>query len=175
MILFLYQWMLLLLVPTGFLQPASTFSKPHAHPFYVSVVEVAHNKANATLEISCKLFTEDAETVLEQQYKTSLDFAQPQQEEKIGGLLADYVAKHLKVTADKKAQNLRFVGFEQEAESLYGYFEVTNIPAVHMIQIHNNLLYDFTDKQINIMHVMVAGVRKSFKLDYPQTEASFEF
>ena len=35
------------------------------HPFYVSVTEINHNAADKTLEISCKMFTEDLEEILE--------------------------------------------------------------------------------------------------------------
>lgn len=175
MVLFLYKWLLIFFLPVVFLRSPQTFSKPHAHPFYVSVVEINYNKTGAALEISCKLFAEDAEAVLEQQYKTSVDFGQPQQTKKIESLLNDYVEKHLSLLADKKLQRLRYIGFEREAESLYCYFEIDGIPAVKTIDLTNSLLYDFSDKQINIMHVMVNGVRKSYKLDYPKTEASFSF
>lgn len=170
MVVWLYQWLLF----SGLFSPA-TFSKAHAHPFYVSVVEVNHNSKDAALEISCKLFAEDAETVLEQQYKTTLDLSLPQQKTKIDGLLADYVQKHLSLQVDKKGQKLRYIGFEREAESLYCYFEIDGVAAVKTIDLHNSLLYDFTDKQINIMHVMVNGARQSFKLEYPNTEAAFRF
>ena len=175
MIVAFYKWLHVLVLPFVSLAVPPTFSKAHAHPFYVSVVEINHNKSNALLEISCKLFAEDAETTLEQQYKTPIDLSQPQQKGTIDRLLNDYVQKHLALQADKKAQTLRYVGFEREAESLYCYFEVDNLAAVKTIDITNSLLYDFTDKQINIMHVVVDGVRKSFKLDYPNTQTTFSF
>jgi hypothetical protein len=175
MFLWLHHWLLLFFVSSFAPAAHPTFSKAHAHPFYVGVVEVNYNKSAASLEISCKLFAEDAEAVLEQQYKTSLDLSQPQQQSKIDGLLADYVPRHLELRADKKGAKLHYVGFEQEAESLYCYFEVTSVPSVSTIDLRNSLLYDFTDKQINIMHVMVNGVRKSYKLNYPKTDASFSF
>jgi hypothetical protein len=172
MALWLYNWLFFLLPLHG---AGPTFSKPHTHPFYVGVVEVAHNKGTATLEISCKLFAEDVETTLEQTYKKGIDFGATQQKAAIDGLLTDYFSKNLALMADKKALSLHYLGFEQESESLYCYFEVSSIPAVKSILLRNSLLYDFTDKQINIMHVQVNGVRKSFKLDYPQTQATFEF
>jgi len=172
--LFYYKWLPVLFLPF-FLITQPTFSKSHAHPFYVGVVEINHNKTSAALEISCKLFAEDAEAALEQDYKTVIDLGQPQQTKKIDALLADYIPKHLALQADKKAQALHYIGYEREAESLYCYFEVTGIPSVKTLDLTNTLLYDFTDKQINIMHVMVDGVRKSFKLDYPKTEAAFSF
>jgi hypothetical protein len=173
MVLSLYKWGLFFLIP--FLMFAPTFSKPHAHPFYVSVVEVNHNKGAATLEISCKLFAEDMEAALEQQYKTTVDLGQAQQKKELDGMVSRYIKKHLSLTADNRALQLHYIGFEQEAESLYCYFEIEGVAAVKTLGFHNNLLYDFTDKQINIMHVMVNGVRKSYKLDYPQTGAEFKF
>src|SRR6476469_2461686 len=171
MLLWLFNWLLLL--PYFFTN--ATFSNAHKHPFYVSVVEVNHNQKDATLEISCKLFAEDAQTILEKNYKTTIDFEQPQQAKKIDGLLNDYVQKHLALRTDGKTQALKYIGFERDAESLYGYFEVTGVMAVKTMDLNNSLLYDFTDQQVNIMHVMVGGVRKSYKLDYPKTEADFNF
>lgn len=173
MVLFLYKW--LFLFAAVFCSAPQTFSKPHAHPFYVSVTEVGHNKAAATLEISCKLFAEDAQAALEHAYKTKVDFGQAQQTARMGGLVNDYVQKHLSLQVNSQARKLQFAGFEMEAESLYCYFEVTGVPAVTTIALTNSLLYDFSDKQINIMHVLAAGTRKSYKLDYPDTQAEFRF
>jgi hypothetical protein len=148
MALFLHKWLLLLLVAP--LPGRQTFSKTHAHPFYVSVVELAHNKDAATLEISCKVFAEDAQAVLEKHDKSPVDFNDARQKEKLNGLLSEYIQKHLAVTADERAQRLRFVGFEQESESLYCYFEASGVPVVKTLRLTNSLLHDFTDKQINI-------------------------
>ncbi len=189
MVSVLHKWMLLFLAPVllsgtsalpfGKLRVNSvedkSFSKRHNHPFYVSVVEVAHNKAAATLEISCKLFAEDLETVLERQYKTGVDFGQAGQKEAIDRMVARYIQQHLLLAADGKPLQLNYIGFEQESEALYGYFEASGVAAVKVLRVENNLLYDFTDKQINIMHVTVKGVRKSSKLDYPETQAAFAF
>lgn len=173
MVLSFSKWALLFLMPLLAFAAPQPFLK--THPFYVSVVEVNHNSQAAALEISCKLFAEDMEAVLEQQYKTPVDFGQAQQKEKTDELLIDYIKKHLSLIADNKTLQLHYIGFEQENESLYCHFEIPGVPAVKALELNNQLLYDFTDKQINIMHVMVNGVRKSHKLDYPATQASFRF
>jgi hypothetical protein len=139
------------------------------------VVELGHNKEAASLEISCKVFAEDAQAVLEKHHDSRVDFNDARQKKTLAGWLTQYIQKHLVVTADGKGQRLHFIGFEQEAESLYCYFEVAGVPAVKTLRLTNSLLHDFTDKQINIMHVMVNGTRKSYKLDYPATEALFSF
>jgi hypothetical protein len=43
------------------------------HPFHVSVVEINHNETDKTLEISCKIFIDDFEKVLAQNYKVKVD------------------------------------------------------------------------------------------------------
>jgi hypothetical protein len=58
---------------------------------------------------------------------------------------------------------------------VYCYFEVAQVPAVKKLQLNNSILQDLTADQINIMHVTVNGSRKSYKLDYPQKQASFNF
>lgn len=173
----LYQWFLFLLLPFGLLaggQPA-THATAAFHPFYVSVTEVHHNSKDRTLEISCKVFADDMEDVLKRNYKRAVDLTDTRQQAVNNGLVSDYIQKHLSVAADGKGQQLSYVGFEKEAESVYCYFEVTGLPTVRKIDLTNSILQDLTDKQINILHVVVGGNRKSYKLDYPHKQASFSF
>ena len=43
------------------------------------------------------------------------------------------------------------------------------------MDVNNTLLHDFINEQINILHVTVNGNRKSTKLNYPDSKASFSF
>jgi hypothetical protein len=58
---------------------------------------------------------------------------------------------------------------------VYSYFQVDNTPSVKNITLTNTLMYDLFTDQINLMHVIVGGTRKSTKLDYPATSASVDF
>ncbi len=171
MAILLFKWLLLFTLPFSF-----AVSKPAAkevHPFYVSVVEIHHNKGDKALEISCRIFIDDMEAVLKQNYKTPVDLSAAQaQNDK---LIADYVPKHLSLVADGKKLALSYVGYEKDSESVFCYFEVPQVTAVKNLKLNNNLLHDLTPDQINIMHVTVGGNRKSYKLDYPKSEASFSF
>ncbi len=145
------------------------------HPFHVSVVEVNHNATDKTLEISCKIFTDDFEKVLEQNYKTKVDLINPPNKSAMDTLVKKYITSHLSLSADGKAVKLSYIGFEREAEAVYSYVQVDNIPSVKKIEITDKLMYDIFTDQINLMHVTVGGNRKSTKLDYPETNASFSF
>ncbi len=146
-----------------------------AHPFHVSVVEINHNAADKTLEISCKIFTDDFEKVLAQNYKTKIDLINPPNKPAMDTLVKKYVFSHLSISVDGKPVKLSYVGFEREAEAVYSYVQVDGIPFVKIVGITNKLMHDFFTDQINLMHVIVGGNRKSTKLDYPETNASFSF
>jgi len=145
------------------------------HPFYVSVTEINHNSQEKTLEISCKIFLDDMEAVLKQNYKNNVDLSDAKKEAEHNKLLSDYISKNLAVSADGKPGKLQYLGYETDKESVWCYFEASNVPAVKKLDITNSILQDYTEKQINIMHITVNGNRKSYKLDYPNRQASFSF
>ena len=145
------------------------------HPFYVSVTEMSLNSKTKSLEISCKMFAEDIEDVLKQNYKVPVDLGNGKMQAQNNKLINDYVLKHLAINIDARTAALKFVGFEKDNESVYCYYEVMNVPAIQKIKVNNTILQDYKQEQINIMHVIVNGNRKSTKLDYPSNEAVFTF
>ena len=145
------------------------------HPFYVSVTEVEHNSTAKSLEISCKVIGEDLEEVLKTNYKTKVDLSDEKLQAINDKLVADYILKHLSITADGKATKLNYIGFEKQSESIFCYFEAVNIAAPRKVDMTNTILQDFTDKQINIVHAIVGGQRKSQKMDFPAKQVSFSF
>ena len=145
------------------------------HPFYVSVTEINHNPKEQTLEVSCKMFSEDLEDILKKNYKTAVDLTAQKQQPQNEKMIQDYISKHLAIQANGKALKLNFIGFEKEAESVYCYFETEKINGVKKLDVTDSILQDFSDKQINIIHVVVNNSRKSQKLDYPDKMASFSF
>ena len=155
-------------------KPFLSISKDR-HPFFVSVTEINHNNKEKTLEIACKIFVDDMEATLQQNYKTAINLSSPNDEEKLKGFIKDYINKHLKIIVDGKAVVLNFIGFEKENEAVYCYFEAVNITAIKKLDVENSLLQDYTDKQINILHVIVNGKRQSTQLDAVKVAESFKF
>lgn len=145
------------------------------HPIHMSVTEVNHNAADKTLEISCKIFTDDFEKVLAQNYKVKVDLTNPPDKAAMEKLVNDYVHKHLALQADGKAVNFTMLGFEKDQDVVYSYFQAENVPSVKTVSLINTLMYDLFTDQISLMHITVGGKRKSGKLDYPGKEASFGF
>ena len=153
-----------------------TFNTPATyHPIFVSVTEIEQNSKEKTLEISCKIFTDDFEKALRATYKTSVDLLQPKDKNAMNKLVADYVQKHLLIKVDGKAIALQFLGYEQDEEGIESYYQVNNIVAVKKLEITDNILFEYKKEQISIIHTAVNGNKKSTKLTNPEEKASFEF
>jgi hypothetical protein len=146
-----------------------------AHPLYISVTEINHNPKDKILEISCKVFTNDFEAVLEKAAGAKVDLSAVKDKAASDKLIAGYVVRHLRLKVDGKQVELHFVGSENEEDGTWSYFQVNDVPTVKRIDVVNDLLYEGFSQQINIIHVTVGGQRQSTRLDCPAANASFQF
>lgn len=167
----LFKW----LMAGGFLLSNPVPAENPVHPIFVSVTEIEHNAKDKTLEISCKIFTDDFEKTLRQQYNTHIDLLNPKEKAAMEKLVSDYVLKHLTVKADGKPATLQYLGYEQQEEGIESYYQVNNIASLKKIEVTDSILYEYKKEQISIIHVIVNGNRKSTKLVNPDDKASFEF
>ena len=176
MVILLYKWLFLVSAFLGNGNGTALPDSPARHPLFVSVTEMNYNAAEKSVEISCKLFTDDFEKTLTNISHTKVDLTTPVNKGEADKMVAAYIKSHLQLKLDNKAVTLEFVGFEKENDAVWSYFEVKNItPAPKKIDVVNFILYESYDKQMNLMHVMVGGNRKSTRLNYPDKEASFQF
>jgi hypothetical protein len=113
--------------------------------------------------------------VLAKNYKTKADLINPADKTAMEKLVNDFVQKHLVIKADGKLAQMLYLGFEKDNDAIYSYFQVDNIGSVRKLEITNNILHEMFTDQINLMHIIVGGKRKSTRLDYPETKAEFSF
>ncbi len=168
MVSILFKW---LLVAGLVLHPPATTN----HPIFVSVTEIEHNATEKTLEISCKIFTDDFEKALRDTYKTYVDLLQPKDKNAMNKLVSDYVQKHLLLKVDDKNVTLQFLGYEQQEEGIVSFYQVNNIASVKKIDVTDNILFEYKKEQMSIIHTKVKGDKKSTKLINPEDKTSFEF
>jgi hypothetical protein len=174
MVTILYEWITVfcfsLIIPS-----VSHEKKDIFHPLFVSVTEIEHNAKEKTLEISCKIFTDDFEKTLRKHYTGKIDLLDEKIKSQMGTVVNDYIQKHLSLNTNGKKTALQFLGFEQQEEGIISYFQASNIASVKKISVLNDLLYDYNTQQMGIIHVTVNGNRKSTRLDNPNANADFEF
>ena len=163
-----YKWFLVFFLQFG-------FPGKNLHPFHVSVTEINHNAKEKTLEISCKVFTDDFEDALTRKYKAKVDLVQPNDKPAMDKLVSDYLSNHLQIKTDGNNAILKYIGFEVENEATYVYLQANNVSSVKKADVINTILHDLFNDQTEIIHVIVDGNRKSVKIDYPVSQASFQF
>lgn len=161
--------------PGAALSAVAVAKEEGLHPFHVSVIEINHNAADKTLEISCKIFTDDFEKALAKNYKTKVDLINPVNKAAMDTLIKKYLYSHLSVKANGKPVQFNYLGFENDHEAAYGYIEVPNVASVNRFDLSTSIMYDMFEDQMNIFHVVVDGKRKSTKLNYPDKEAVVSF
>jgi hypothetical protein len=175
MAILLYKWLFLASTFIAGGRSGAPANSAARHPLFVSVTEMNYNAADKNLEISCKIFTDDFEKTLANVYHTKVDLTTPANKGEMDKLVKAYMASHLLLKLDNKAVTLGYVGYEKENDAVWSYFEVKNPTPPKKIDVVNSILYESYDKQMNLMHVTVAGNRKSTRLNYPDKEASFQF
>ena len=145
------------------------------HPIFVSVTEIEHNAKDKTLEVSCKIFTDDFEKTLRATYKTHVDLLDEKVKPAMDKLVNDYVQKHLKIAVDGKFVALKYLGFEKIDEGIYSYYQADNITTPKKIEVTDNVLLEYNEQQMNIVHIIVDGKRKSAKLSSTENKVTAQY
>jgi hypothetical protein len=145
------------------------------HPFYISVVDIKHDAKQQSLNVSVKLFTNDIEAALKKTTSKSIDLLNPTNKTEMEVELTNYIKKRLSIVVNNKATNLEFIGYEREEDAIWAYFEIKKIVKPKNIKIDTKLLFDFLPLQSNIVHADVNGVKKSSKVNNPDSKVEFNF
>jgi len=176
MAILLYKWLWAMSAFFSASPSADGAAASGLHPLYVSVTEINHNVTDKTMEVSCKIFTDDFEKGISEVLKKKVDLTKPVDAAEANKLVSEYIRQHVQISADGKALKLEFIGFEQERDVIWSYFQAVDQPAApKKISVKNNILYETYEGQINMMHVTVGSKRKSFKVSNPEVNAVFEF
>lgn len=145
------------------------------HPFYVSVTEVVQQKNNGAVQVSSRIFFDDLERALEKQYKTKVNILKPADRKQVDALITRYIKAHLKISANGKILDLKYLGYEIEEDAAWCYFETADVGSVKHLSIKNDILFEQHESQSNLVHAIINGQRKSTKLDNPKSEVAFTY
>lgn len=160
-----------------FLLATFTWGQPVAflHPIFVSVTEISHNAKEKTLEISCRIFTDDFEQALRKTTNIKIDLLKPADKAAMDKLVNDYVQKHLRLWVGGKQVSFKYLGYEQDEEAVQSYFQAGPVAEVRSIRVQDDILFEEKPQQMNLLHITVNGNRKSTRLNNPDDEVSFDF
>ena len=145
----------------------SAVSMKEIHPYHVGSVEFNYNSKSETFEISGKFFLDDLENALKQKYGKAVHFNDAKYKSQINAYLIQYCHEYLKLKADNKFLKIKYLGYEEDSESVNIYLESEKVIQPKKVETAVSLLYNLFDDQLNIVHIIVNGTRKSQRLNYP--------
>jgi hypothetical protein len=132
-----------------------------AHPYYVSIFQLNHNAENQTLQVTCKIFTDDLETAIESQGTDQLELGSDRELNKSDEYIAQYIRNHFKIAINGKPREMRYLGKEVDLDVTWAYLEISNIPTINSMNVENNILFEHFSTQTNIIHTEVGTQKKS--------------
>lgn len=142
-------------------------AKP-VHPYHVGSVEINYNSKTKTFEISARFFLDDLENALNKKYNQSLRFGEEKSKEAINKALENYFSEYFKLKNNNKSLKINHLGYEEDKESVNIYLESETTEVPKKVETAISLLYNLYDDQMNIVHIIVNGNRKSSKMNYPE-------
>ena len=145
------------------------------HPLHVSTTEMNFNSKEKSVEVSCRIFTDDFERILAKSYQTKTDLSKAELHEAMDVLVKKYLTTNLKYFVNGKNLTANYIGFEIDHEATIIYLEIEQVPSLQRLTLTNSILHDLFDDQMNILHVENKGIRKSAKANYPSTLLEVRF
>lgn len=137
------------------------------HQYHVGSMEFNYNSKSKTFEVSGKFFVDDMENALNKKYGTHLHFGVAQQKNELNEYLKKYTAENLKLKVNNQMVKVNFLGFEEDSESVDLFLESEPVKNPKKVETSFSFIYNLFDDQINIIHIVVDGKRKTSKLEYP--------
>ena len=143
------------------------------HPYHVSVSEIHIHTPKKSVELSCKLFTDDLQGALHKAYKFKGNI---KSHDSTGRhLIQQYILAHLSIHISGEVQQLKFIGYEIVEEACWCYFESNYLAEPKKVTVANTLFYDDEETQTHFIHCYLNKERKSFKLIKPNNKVVFDF
>lgn len=137
------------------------------HAYHVGSVEMDYGLPSKTFKITARFFLDDLENALSKKYNKSFRFNDPGYKAVINEAVKNYSGEYLKLKANNKFLKIKYIGYEEDQESVNIYLESEVLESPQKVETAVSFLYNLFDDQINIIHIIVNGERKSDKLTYP--------
>lgn len=137
------------------------------HPYHIGSVEFNYNAQSKTFEITGKFFLDDMENAINKKYGTTLHFQNEKLKSKMKELMKSYFEEYIKLKVDNKMLKINHIGYEEDSESVNVYLESEPVKMPQKVEVAVSALYNLFDDQMNIIHIIINGQRKSQKLNYP--------
>lgn len=145
------------------------------HKYYVSVTQINYIKEKQSVQITSRLFIDDFENVLKQNYDEDIVLVDEDNPEMIDDYMDKYLKTRLKLNVNNEVVTFNFIGKEYEGDIVKCYLEVENVKTITSFQVTNRVLFDLQKDQQNIVKTKINSVNKSVILTSDNPKALLKF
>lgn len=160
---------LLLLFAVLFL---SSFS---AHKFYVSVTQIDYVPSKKRVEITSRIFIDDLEKGLNKRFNKKVNLTSTKELPEAEELIKSYLKEKIKISINKKPQNIEFLDREVEGDVLILYTKIAISKKINTFEIYNSLLTEVYTDQQNIVHTNINSNKKSILLTNTELQEKIDY
>jgi hypothetical protein len=160
---------LLLLFAVLFL---SSFS---AHKFYVSVTQIDYVPSKKRVEITSRIFIDDLEKGLNKRFNKKVNLTSAKELPEAEELIKSYLKEKIKISINKKPQNIEFLAREVEGDVLILYTKIAISKKINTFEIYNSLLTEVYTDQQNIVHTNINSNKKSILLTNTELQEKIDY
>lgn len=159
----------LLLVAIIFL---SAFS---VHKFYVSVTQIDYIPSKKRIEITSRIFIDDLEKALQKRYNKKVNLTSSRELPEAEELIKSYLKENIKISINKKPQNIEFLAKEVEGDVLILYTKIAISKKINTFEVYNALLTEIYAEQQNIVHTNINSNKKSILLTNTELQEKIDY
>ncbi|WP_313098622.1 DUF6702 family protein [Epilithonimonas sp.] len=133
--------------------------------FFSSMTKVDYIDGSKTLKFTTKLNT----THISQAVRIDPNTAAFEAE------LKKYINNNVDISINGNPKNLTFTGSQVNGESVWIYYEISNVPEISKLRIRNNILISQFPKQVNIMNITYKGILKTVNFQKGKETSEIDF
>lgn len=146
-----------------------------SHKFYVSIYKIEFAPKKSRLEITGRIFIDDLNGAIEKKYAKKVHLGEKEESETDIVLLKKYLASHMQISVNGNQMPLEYVGHEYENTVFIGYFKITGVQNVQLLEIVNTALCDFISSQQNMIQTVINGQKSSGVLTLDNPSKQFKY
>ncbi|ROI12549.1 DUF6702 family protein [Epilithonimonas hominis] len=133
--------------------------------FFSSMTKLDYIDGSKTLKFTTKLNT----THISQAVKIDPNTAAFEAE------LKKYINNNVDISINGNPKNLTFTGSQVNGESVWIYYEISNVSEISKLRIRNNILISQFPKQVNIMNITYKGILKTVNFQKGKETSEIDF
>lgn len=145
------------------------------HKFYVSVTQIDYVPSKKRVEITSRIFIDDLEKALTKKYNKKVNLTSTKELPEAEELIKSYLKEKIKISINKKPQNIEFLAREVEGDVLILYTKIAISKKINTFEIYNSLLTEVYADQQNIVHTNINSNKKSILLTNTELKGKIDY